>query len=788
MKVLITGSGGFLGTHVVDRMLAHGYTDLRCMLRDTMKRSRLEAVASRYREAQLEYIAGNLKSPADAAAAVNGVDVVIHLAAGMRGAIADLFLDSVVASRNLLDAIGQRPVRLILVSSFSVYGVADLGRGAVVDEATPVEGAPTRRDAYAYTKLRQEELFWEYQKQNGFELVVLRPGVIYGAGSGHFSSRIGLALGDRFLYLGGRNPLPLSYVSNCAEAVVVAGLASDSAGQVFNVVDDDLPTCRQYFQRYCREVRRMDSWRIPYPVFLGVAHMMEKYHHYSKGQLPAVFTPYKVRSMWGGNQFKNEKLRSTGWRQLVSTDEGMRRTFAAFRSDLARTADRHRPDVGSSGIDLENPDNVANSPNRRIHVMDSVLQAPPRVVRTTGTIGAEYRKVHPGCLIIGCSAGRCATTLREIMTAFRQLRRSSDRLRLVVIGAGAAVDEARQFAEHARMEDDIFFTGEQADVAAWMPAFDVYVQAPSSSAMPVALLEAMAAGIPVVAANSGFVREVLSDGRSGRLVPVNDANALGAALQGVLEDAELRLALGSTAQAFMQNSYGGSLFAGRASYGYGIDGAPSRVRMLLKRLLKAGYPKSSLVWHGSREVSQFALTFDDGPEPIYTPRILEILRRYDLKATFFLVGNRIEEHSEIAHQILAEGHELGNHSYSHQRLNQIPVSVTLRELQMTARLIEQLQGRRCELFRPPFGKMALRSIYASQRLGERFIMWSVDPKDFRAVAPEEIIYKLGLQPIMNGDVILYHGTNEAAISALPSVIKAAREGGREGVTISDLQM
>ena len=133
--------------------------------------------------------------------------------------------------------------KVVLVSSFGVYGTAGIKRGALVDEDTPLEPNPERRDTYSQAKLRQEKLFRAYQERHGFPLVVVRPGVIYGPGGTPISSRVGLTVPGLFLHLGGRNLLPLTYVDNCAEAIVVAGERGASDGQAYNVVDDDLPTC-----------------------------------------------------------------------------------------------------------------------------------------------------------------------------------------------------------------------------------------------------------------------------------------------------------------------------------------------------------------------------------------------------------------------------------------------------------------------------------------------------------------------------------------------------------------
>ena len=337
MKVLVTGAGGFLGFHVVERLLAHGYTDIRCFLRDSGKAERLLKMSESYPGAQLELCYGNLRSKSNCAHALADVSLIFHLAAGTKGPPAELFADSVVVSRNLLEALEGRngfPVqktRVVLVSSFGVYGVVPLGRGARIDEQTPLENHPERRDTYSHSKLRQEQLFWDYQRKAGFELVVVRPGVIYGPGGGAFSTRVGLQVGPMFFHLGGSNLLPLAFVVNCAEAIVLAGTHPDSAGQVYNIHDDDLPTASRYLREYKKHVKRIRSIRLPYFMTRMLAWSLETYHRRSQGQLPAIITPYKAAVAWGGNKFGNSKLHALGWRQLVATSDAMAENFEYLR-------------------------------------------------------------------------------------------------------------------------------------------------------------------------------------------------------------------------------------------------------------------------------------------------------------------------------------------------------------------------------------------------------------------------------------------------------------------------
>ena len=328
MRVLVTGAAGFLGRELVARLVSQGDGVVRCLVRpghDT-------AVLEQHGEA-VEIVRGNMTSRPDVEAALRDVEVVYHLAAAMKGSAADMFLNTVVGSERLIEVLSAKPdTRVVLVSSLGVYGVAGLRHGALVDEDTPLERAPEKRDPYSYSKWRQEKLFFEHQARIGFPLVVTRPGVIYGAGGGPLSARVGVNVFGTFLSLGGGNALPLSHVRNCAAALAVAGRHPAAPGHVFNVCDDDLPTCRQYLREYRRSVKKLRVVSVPYPAIQLISRMVESYHVRSQGQLPAVFTPYKTASLWKGNRFSNARLKSLGWKPVISTREGMREAFAYWRS------------------------------------------------------------------------------------------------------------------------------------------------------------------------------------------------------------------------------------------------------------------------------------------------------------------------------------------------------------------------------------------------------------------------------------------------------------------------
>lgn len=332
MKVLVTGAGGFLGKRIADSLLREGVEDLRLHVRERPPTGFVESLRERHPHARIEWVGANLLSRGALGGLVEGVDCMVHAAAGMRGAAADMFANSVVGSRNLFEAAAAANVRrIVLVSSFAVYKTESLARNAIHDEAVPLETVGIEKGPYGYAKLRQEQLFDEFRERHGFESVVLRPGVIYGEGGGALSPRVGIGALGLFFSLGGGATLPLTHVDNCADAIAIAALRAPP-GSAFNVVDDDLPTCRRYLAGYRKDVRRLRTVPVPYPALLLGSRLLAWYHERSKGQLPAVFTPYVVRSMYRPLRYGNAALKALGWTPRVDTADGMSRTFAWLRT------------------------------------------------------------------------------------------------------------------------------------------------------------------------------------------------------------------------------------------------------------------------------------------------------------------------------------------------------------------------------------------------------------------------------------------------------------------------
>lgn len=339
--ILITGANGFIGSRVVEALRAEGFTNLRCFIRSSSSLASLEGIDRAFGGTALEVMEGNLLSRDDCKKAVQGVALIYHLAAG-RGekSYANAYLNSVVTTRNLLDAVREHDKlrRFVCVSSFTVYSTTKVKHAGLLDETCDLEDQPEQRgEAYCYAKVRQEEMVREYGRKYAIAFVIARPGVVYGPGNRGIPGRVGVSNFGLFLHLGGPNQIPLTYVDNCASAIVLAGLKGGIDGEVFNIVDDELPTSREFLKLYKTHVCDFRSVYVPRPLSYLLCYLWEKYSEWSEGQLPPVFNRKKWSAYWKGATYSNDKIKAVlGWKQGVPFPEASRRYFEGERQVRSR--------------------------------------------------------------------------------------------------------------------------------------------------------------------------------------------------------------------------------------------------------------------------------------------------------------------------------------------------------------------------------------------------------------------------------------------------------------------
>ncbi|HEX3102290.1 MAG TPA: glycosyltransferase, partial [Pyrinomonadaceae bacterium] len=219
-------------------------------------------------------------------------------------------------------------------------------------------------------------------------------------------------------------------------------------------------------------------------------------------------------------------------------------------------------------------------------------------------------------------------------------------------------------------------------------------------------------------------------------------------------------------------------------------------------------PSSYVIQRTGDKVGKIVFTFDDGPDPIWTPKVLDILKQENVKATFFIVGQNGQENPDLIKRIVAEGHEIGNHSFTHPNLAEVPRQVTDLELNATQRLIESLTGHSTRLFRAPyFGDAEPRTpdeidpTVEAQNLGYISIGLHLDPDDWKLVNDDgsphtadqmvdEVMKQAAITtPEERGNIVLMHdsgGDRSATIEALPKLIHELRSHGYEFTTLADL--
>ncbi|MEO7433120.1 MAG: polysaccharide deacetylase family protein [Dokdonella sp.] len=171
------------------------------------------------------------------------------------------------------------------------------------------------------------------------------------------------------------------------------------------------------------------------------------------------------------------------------------------------------------------------------------------------------------------------------------------------------------------------------------------------------------------------------------------------------------------------------------------------------------------------------LTFDDGPHPDITPALLDLLAEHGARATFFLLGENAERYPDIARRIVAEGHAIGNHSYSHPRFANIDLAAQWVEIDRTDRILEALDGQQRHWFRPPSGALPLRMLRDFSRRRRGIAYWSYDSMDYKRDSTATLSARFRDVPPLAGDIVLMHDDDPNTLASLRELIPEWRAAG-----------
>ncbi|MGD1897211.1 MAG: NAD-dependent epimerase/dehydratase family protein [Phormidesmis sp.] len=328
MKLLVTGASGFLGKYVVAAALRRGH-QVKAVVRPATDVSAI-AWAS---HSQVELVRFDLRRPAGIAEGIVGTDAVLHLAAAKAGDFYAQFGGTVLATENLMAAMTTANIkRLVAISTFSVYDYINMRSGTLLNESSPLVTEPAYRDEYAQTKLLQENLVRDFERRQGGLVTVLRPGVIYGKDN-LWTARLGASLGEAsWLRIGAYSRLPLSYVENCADAIVLAAEQEAAIGQTINVLDDNPPTQRQYARALLAQVPNPPKFvPVNWTVMRAIGNLAWAVNMQLLGgnaKLPGVLVPARLHARFKSLRYSNQKLKQClGWKPRYGMEAAIARSL-----------------------------------------------------------------------------------------------------------------------------------------------------------------------------------------------------------------------------------------------------------------------------------------------------------------------------------------------------------------------------------------------------------------------------------------------------------------------------
>ncbi len=201
---------------------------------------------------------------------------------------------------------------------------------------------------------------------------------------------------------------------------------------------------------------------------------------------------------------------------------------------------------------------------------------------------------------------------------------------------------------------------------------------------------------------------------------------------------------------------------------------PARVPRFIQKL----YPHR--VWRIESSSNELFLTFDDGPHPDITPRVLELLNEYDAKATFFCIGDRVKQYPAIVEQIIAAGHIIGNHTQHHLNGWKTSTNEYVVDVEEAQRLIKT------SLFRPPYGRMTGKQARSIRKMGMKIIMWTILSADYdQDISPADVSKRV-TENIQNGSIVVFHDSEKAELNMMFALTELLKKGSQKGFKFSVL--
>lgn len=189
---------------------------------------------------------------------------------------------------------------------------------------------------------------------------------------------------------------------------------------------------------------------------------------------------------------------------------------------------------------------------------------------------------------------------------------------------------------------------------------------------------------------------------------------------------------------------------------------------------------------GSSSLPYVALTFDDGPHPTHTPKLLNTLKRYNVKATFYVTGTNAARYPHLVRRMVAEGHEVGNHTYTHPNLTTLSDAQVRSQIDRSITAISSATGVKPRTFRPPYGALTTRQrLWINSTYGYPIVFWSVDPKDWKDRNASTVTSRL-VAGVKNGSILLLHDIHATSVAAVPQTINRILAKGHKFVTVSQL--